>query len=101
MHHFSNSTCVTINSPQCSAGSLIMPKHESMKLEVILNEDEGYHQIGPADLCKDLFVLSVTVAFATRLEQVKLHVQDYGCYLPTLLPIHISCVALIELNLFY
>ncbi|XP_060737257.1 centrosomal protein of 120 kDa isoform X1 [Tachysurus vachellii] len=45
-------------------------KLESMKLEAILNEDEGYHQIGPADLCKDLFVLSVTVAFATRLEQL-------------------------------
>ncbi|XP_027023076.1 centrosomal protein of 120 kDa isoform X1 [Tachysurus fulvidraco] len=45
-------------------------KLESMKLEAILNEDEGYHQIGPADVCKDLFVLSVTVAFATRLEQL-------------------------------
>lgn len=55
-----------------------MTKLESMKLEVILNEDEGYHQIGPAELCKDLFVLSVTVAFATRLEQVKLNVQDWG-----------------------
>ncbi|KAF4072204.1 hypothetical protein AMELA_G00260510 [Ameiurus melas] len=51
-------------------GSPVMTKLESMKLEVILNEDEGYHQIGPADLCKDLFVLSVTVAFATRLEQL-------------------------------
>ncbi|KAK3540585.1 hypothetical protein QTP70_034343 [Hemibagrus guttatus] len=51
-------------------GSPITTKLESMKLEVILNEDEGYHQIGPADLCKDLFVLSVTVAFATRLEQL-------------------------------
>ncbi|XP_060787860.1 centrosomal protein of 120 kDa isoform X2 [Neoarius graeffei] len=51
-------------------GSPLMAKLESMKLEVILNEDEGYHQIGPADLCKDMFVLSVTVAFATRLEQL-------------------------------
>ncbi|XP_017324346.2 centrosomal protein of 120 kDa [Ictalurus punctatus] len=51
-------------------GSPVMTKLESMKLEVILNEDEGYHQIGPAELCKDLFVLSVTVAFATRLEQL-------------------------------
>ncbi|KAF7695255.1 centrosomal protein of 120 kDa [Silurus meridionalis] len=51
-------------------GSPSMTKLESIKLEVILNEDEGYHQIGPADLCKDLFVLSVTVAFASRLEQL-------------------------------
>lgn len=70
MFKSSNVTCVTNNLPLCSAGSPITTKLESLKLEVILNEDEGYHQIGPADLCKDLFVLSVTVAFATRLEQV-------------------------------
>ncbi|XP_072272132.1 centrosomal protein of 120 kDa [Pyxicephalus adspersus] len=36
----------------------------------ILNEAEGYHQIGPVDSCKDYFVLSVTIAFATQLEQL-------------------------------
>ncbi|NXW22250.1 CE120 protein, partial [Circaetus pectoralis] len=36
----------------------------------ILNEEEGYHQIGPAEYCRDYFVLSVTVAFATQLEQL-------------------------------
>ncbi|NXI49996.1 CE120 protein, partial [Chloroceryle aenea] len=36
----------------------------------VLNEDEGYHQIGPAEYCKDYFVLSVTIAFATQLEQL-------------------------------
>ncbi|XP_010226090.1 PREDICTED: centrosomal protein of 120 kDa isoform X1 [Tinamus guttatus] len=36
----------------------------------VLNEEEGYHQIGPADYCKDYFVLSVTIAFATQLEQL-------------------------------
>lgn len=41
------------------------------KLEAILIPDQGYHQVGPADLCTDMFVLSVTVAFATKLEQVK------------------------------
>ncbi|XP_076859626.1 centrosomal protein of 120 kDa [Brachyhypopomus gauderio] len=51
-------------------GSPILAKLESVKLEAVLNEDEGYHQIGPADLCKDMFVLSVTVAFATKLEQL-------------------------------
>ncbi|KFQ21742.1 Centrosomal protein of 120 kDa, partial [Mesitornis unicolor] len=36
----------------------------------VLNEEEGYHQIGPAEHCRDYFVLSVTIAFATRLEQL-------------------------------
>ncbi|NXT31649.1 CE120 protein, partial [Pelecanoides urinatrix] len=36
----------------------------------VLNEEEGYHQIGPAEHCRDYFVLSVTVAFATQLEQL-------------------------------
>ncbi|KAF1613908.1 UNVERIFIED_CONTAM: hypothetical protein FQV15_0015342, partial [Eudyptes pachyrhynchus] len=36
----------------------------------VLNEEEGYHQIGPADYCRDYFVLSVTIAFATQLEQL-------------------------------
>ncbi|XP_069818747.1 centrosomal protein of 120 kDa isoform X2 [Dendropsophus ebraccatus] len=36
----------------------------------ILNEAEGYHQIGPVEYCKDYFVLSVTIAFATQLEQL-------------------------------
>lgn len=36
----------------------------------VLNADEGYHQIGAEDLCTDMFVLSVTLAFASRLEQV-------------------------------
>ncbi|NXS58217.1 CE120 protein, partial [Brachypteracias leptosomus] len=36
----------------------------------VLNEDEGYHQIGPAEYCRDYFVLSVTIAFATQLEQL-------------------------------
>lgn len=40
------------------------------KLEAILIPDQGYHQVGPADLCTDMFVLSVTVAFATKLEQL-------------------------------
>uniref|UniRef100_A0A8D0F041 Centrosomal protein of 120 kDa n=1 Tax=Strix occidentalis caurina TaxID=311401 RepID=A0A8D0F041_STROC len=36
----------------------------------ILNEEKGYHQIGPAEYCRDYFVLSVTIAFATQLEQL-------------------------------
>ncbi|XP_042276259.1 centrosomal protein of 120 kDa [Thunnus maccoyii] len=40
------------------------------KLEAVLVPDQGYHQVGPADHCTDMFVLSVTVAFATKLEQL-------------------------------
>ncbi|CAJ1069665.1 centrosomal protein of 120 kDa isoform X1 [Xyrichtys novacula] len=40
------------------------------KLEASLIPDQGFHQIGPADICSDMFVLSVTVAFATKLEQL-------------------------------
>ncbi|KFO99882.1 Centrosomal protein of 120 kDa, partial [Calypte anna] len=36
----------------------------------VLNEEEGYHQIGPVECCRDYFVLSVTIAFATQLEQL-------------------------------
>ncbi|KAG7490110.1 Centrosomal of 120 kDa [Solea senegalensis] len=40
------------------------------KLEAVLIPDQGHHQVGPADHCSDMFILSVTVAFATRLEQL-------------------------------
>ncbi|XP_029296447.1 centrosomal protein of 120 kDa isoform X2 [Cottoperca gobio] len=40
------------------------------QLEASLIPDQGYHQVGPADHCCDMFVLSVTVAFATKLEQL-------------------------------
>ncbi|XP_028661076.1 centrosomal protein of 120 kDa [Erpetoichthys calabaricus] len=35
-----------------------------------LNEDEGYYQIGPSEYCNEMFVLSVTIAFAAQLEQL-------------------------------
>ncbi|XP_041957044.1 centrosomal protein of 120 kDa isoform X2 [Alosa sapidissima] len=40
------------------------------KLQLVLNEEEGFHQLGPADSCSELFVLSVTVACASKLEQL-------------------------------
>ncbi|XP_060927437.1 centrosomal protein of 120 kDa [Limanda limanda] len=40
------------------------------KLEAELVSDQGFHQVGPAAHCRDMFVLSVTVAFATKLEQL-------------------------------
>ncbi|KAF4014856.1 hypothetical protein G4228_006162 [Cervus hanglu yarkandensis] len=36
----------------------------------VLNEEGGYHQIGPAGSCTDFFIMSVTIAFATQLEQL-------------------------------
>ncbi len=39
-------------------------------LKPILNEAEGFYQIGPHSKCSEHFVLSVTVAFATNLPQV-------------------------------
>uniref|UniRef100_A0A4W4EWW4 C2 domain-containing protein n=1 Tax=Electrophorus electricus TaxID=8005 RepID=A0A4W4EWW4_ELEEL len=52
----------------------------SIKVEAILNEDEGYHQIGPADLGKDMYVLSVTVAFATKLDFIFLCSEFFFFY---------------------
>ncbi|XP_062942881.1 centrosomal protein of 120 kDa isoform X3 [Cynocephalus volans] len=37
---------------------------------VVLNEEGGYHQIGPAECCTESFIMSVTIAFATQLEQL-------------------------------
>ncbi|XP_060091512.1 centrosomal protein of 120 kDa [Heteronotia binoei] len=47
-----------------------LPGLDSKNLVAVLNKEEGYHQIGPAEYCKDYFVLSVTIAFATQLEQL-------------------------------
>ncbi|KAJ0068132.1 hypothetical protein NL108_016283, partial [Boleophthalmus pectinirostris] len=40
------------------------------RLQPVLVADRGFHQIGPEDLCADMFMLSVTVAFATKLQQL-------------------------------
>lgn len=42
----------------------------------VLNEEGGYHQIGPAGFCTDFFIMSVTIAFATQLEQVRLVIHE-------------------------
>uniref|UniRef100_A0ABM5FSZ3 Centrosomal protein of 120 kDa isoform X1 n=1 Tax=Pogona vitticeps TaxID=103695 RepID=A0ABM5FSZ3_9SAUR len=47
-----------------------LPGLDPKNLAAVLNEEEGYHQIGPAEHCRDYFVLSVTVAFAAQLEQL-------------------------------
>jgi len=45
-------------------------------LKPVLNEEEGYYQLGPAKQCTDQFVLSVTIAAATNLAQV--HIWKTG-----------------------
>ncbi|XP_063151353.1 centrosomal protein of 120 kDa [Candoia aspera] len=56
--------------PRELAVPLQIPGLDPKNLVAVLNEEEGYHQIGPAEYCRDYFVLSVTVAFATQLEQL-------------------------------
>ncbi|XP_042310042.1 centrosomal protein of 120 kDa isoform X1 [Sceloporus undulatus] len=55
--------------PRAMTVPLKLPGLDPKNLVAVLNE-EGYHQIGPAEYCRDYFILSVTVAFATRLEQL-------------------------------
>ncbi|XP_053405525.1 centrosomal protein of 120 kDa-like [Mercenaria mercenaria] len=42
----------------------------SRLLKPILNEEEGYYQLGPAKQCTEQFVLSVTIATAANLTQL-------------------------------
>ena len=37
----------------------------------VLNDQEGFYQLGPAQTCCDQFVLSVTIAYANNLPQVR------------------------------
>ncbi|NWV80448.1 CE120 protein, partial [Dasyornis broadbenti] len=48
----------------------LFPGLDPKSIVPVLNEEEGYHQIGPAEYCRDHFVLSVTIAFARQLEQL-------------------------------
>ncbi|OXB76039.1 UNVERIFIED_CONTAM: hypothetical protein H355_000299 [Colinus virginianus] len=50
--------------------SALLSRLDPKNIVPILNEEEGYHQIGPAAYCRDYFVLSVTIAFASQLEQL-------------------------------
>lgn len=48
-----------------------MPKVVEIKsLVPVLNEEDGYYQIGPAKTCTEQFVLSITIAYATNLPHV-------------------------------
>ncbi|XP_039423231.1 centrosomal protein of 120 kDa isoform X1 [Corvus cornix cornix] len=48
----------------------LFPGLDPKSIVPVLNEEEGYHQIGPPEYCREHFVLSVTIAFATQLEQL-------------------------------
>ncbi|NXF52305.1 CE120 protein, partial [Oceanites oceanicus] len=56
--------------PREGKASALLPGLDPKNILPVLNEEEGYHQIGPAEYCRDYFVLSVTIAFATQLEQL-------------------------------
>ncbi|XP_072167359.1 centrosomal protein of 120 kDa-like [Diadema setosum] len=47
-----------------------VPKIEPESLSPRLNNEEGFYQIGPADTCRESFVLSVTIAFAANLSKL-------------------------------
>uniref|UniRef100_A0A7N4NH57 Centrosomal protein of 120 kDa n=1 Tax=Sarcophilus harrisii TaxID=9305 RepID=A0A7N4NH57_SARHA len=56
--------------PREGKGPVVLSGIDPKKIVAVLNEEEGYHQIGPAEYCRDFFVMSVTIAFATQLEQL-------------------------------
>ncbi|NWU70940.1 CE120 protein, partial [Pterocles burchelli] len=56
--------------PREGKASVLLSGLDPRSIVPVLNEEEGYHQIGPAEYCRDYFVLSVTIAFATQLEQL-------------------------------
>ncbi|XP_034027224.1 centrosomal protein of 120 kDa [Thalassophryne amazonica] len=51
-------------------GSLAVTEHVPERLEAMLIPDHGYYQVGPAAHCTSMFILSVTVAFASNLQQL-------------------------------
>ncbi|KFV49074.1 Centrosomal protein of 120 kDa, partial [Gavia stellata] len=56
--------------PREGKASALLSGLDPKSIVPVLNEEEGYHQIGSAEYCRDYFVLSVTIVFATQLELV-------------------------------
>nr|XP_010337705.2 centrosomal protein of 120 kDa isoform X2 [Saimiri boliviensis boliviensis] len=54
----------------CCIVPAILAGLDPRDIVAVLNEEGGYHQIGPAEYCTDSFIMSVTIAFATQLEQL-------------------------------
>ncbi|XP_057289266.1 centrosomal protein of 120 kDa isoform X2 [Pezoporus wallicus] len=57
-------------SPREGKASALLSGIDPKSIVPVLNEEEGCHQIGPAEYCRDYFVLSVTIVFAAQLEQL-------------------------------
>ncbi|XP_062460467.1 centrosomal protein of 120 kDa isoform X4 [Pezoporus occidentalis] len=57
-------------SPRERKASALLSGIDPKSIVPVLNEEEGCHQIGPAEYCRDYFVLSVTIVFAAQLEQL-------------------------------
>lgn len=68
--HFHSRTCWISSHYNFLPGSPAVTDLLPETLEAVLIPDQGYHQVGPSDLCSDMFILSVTIAFASKLEQV-------------------------------
>ena len=60
----------TVPTGQTSSSSTDTSDLDPKMLRPVLNEVEGYYQIGPKDKCSEQFVMAVTIAFATNLPQV-------------------------------
>ncbi|CAG5135088.1 unnamed protein product, partial [Candidula unifasciata] len=61
----------TASAPLSSPEPLISQGPVDVKsLVPVLNEADGYYQIGPVKTCSELFVLSVTIAYANNLPQL-------------------------------
>ncbi|NXJ98910.1 CE120 protein, partial [Corythaixoides concolor] len=56
--------------PREGKASALLSGLDPKSIVPVWNEEEGYHQIGPAEYCRDYFVLSITIAFAAQLEQL-------------------------------
>ncbi|KFV13229.1 Centrosomal protein of 120 kDa, partial [Tauraco erythrolophus] len=56
--------------PREGKASALLSGLDPKSIVPIWNEEEGYHQIGPAEYCRDYFVLSITIVFAAQLEQL-------------------------------
>ncbi|KGM00262.1 Centrosomal protein of 120 kDa, partial [Charadrius vociferus] len=56
--------------PREVKASALLSDLDPKSIVPVLNTEEGYLQIGPAEYCKDYFVLSVTIVFAKQLEQL-------------------------------
>ncbi|KAM4639301.1 centrosomal protein of 120 kDa isoform 4-T4 [Amazona ochrocephala] len=56
--------------PRAGEASALISGLDPKSIVPVLNEEEGCHQIGPEEYCRDYFVLSVTIVFATQLEQL-------------------------------